>query len=216
MKVKIGNFLNYWGPYQIAELLMFWEPRYSVRAHEFGKWLAGDEHETWLSKVCQWIHSKRKRTVKIKLDPWDTWNMDDTLSIIILPMLKQLQRDKHGSAIVDPEDVPEDLRPPNGAERLSDEDNTVSERWDWVMNELIWTFEQLQPDYDWEEQYQSGEVDIQWKPAKMGVDGEPELYEMVSGPKHTFTVDAEATKKHQDRIRNGLRLFGKYYQGLWD
>ena len=109
MKVKLGNYLTYWGPYQIAELLMFWEPRYSVRAHEFGKWLAGDEHETWLSKVCQWIYSKRKRTVKIKLDRWDTWNMDDTLSLIILPLLKQLQRDQHGSAIVDPEDVPEDL-----------------------------------------------------------------------------------------------------------
>ncbi len=215
MKVKIGNYLPYWGPYQIAELLMFWEPHDSVRAHEFGKWLAGDDHETWIGKVCQWIYSKRKRTVKVKLDPWDTWNMDDTLSIIILPMLKQLQRDKHGSAIVDPEDVPEDLRPPNGAERLSDEDNTVSERWDWVMSELIWTFEQLQPDYDWEEQYQSGEVDIQWKPAKIDVDGEPELCEMVNGPKHTFTVDHEATKKHQDRISNGLRLFGKYYQGLW-
>lgn len=216
MKVKLGNYLTYWGPYQIAELLMFWEPRHSDRVHEFGKWLAGDEHETWLSKVCQWIHSKRKRTVKVKLDPWDTWNMDDTLSIIILPLLKQLQRDKHGSAIVDPEDVPEDLRPPNGAERLSDEDNTVSERWDWVMSELIWTFEQLQPDYDWEEQYQSGEVDIQWKPAKIGVDGEPELYEMVNGPKHTFTADYDAIKKHQERINNGLRLFGKYYQGLWD
>ena len=216
MKVKIGNFLTYWGPYQIAELLMFWEPRYSVRAHEFGKWLAGDEHETWLSKVCQWIYSKRKRTVKVKLDPWDTWNMDDTLSIIILPMLKQLQRDKHGSAIVDPEDVPEDLRPPNGAERLSDEDTTVEARWDWVMSELIWTFEQLQPDYDWEEQYQSGKVDIEWKPVKMDADGKPELYEMLSGPKHTFTVDDESTKKHRDRINNGLRLFGKYYQGLWD
>ena len=215
MKVKIGNYLTYWGPYQIAELLMFWEPRDSVRTHEFGKWLAGDEHETWLSKVCQWIYSKRKRTVKIKLDRWDTWNADDTLSLIILPVLKQLKQDKQGSAIVDPEDVPEDIRPPDGVERLSDEDTTVQARWEWVLDEIIWTFEQLQPDYDWEAQYQSGEVDILWKPAKIDVDGDPELYEMVNGPKHTFTVDREATKKHQDRISNGLRLFGKYYQGLW-
>lgn len=194
---------------------MFWEPRYSDRAHEFGEWLAGDEHETWLSKVCQWIHSKRKRTVKIKLDRWDTWNADDTLSLIILPVVKQLKQDKQGSAIVDLEDVPDDIRPPEGVDRLSDGDTMIEARWAWVLDEIIWTFEQLQPDYDWEEQYQSGEVDILWKPAKIGVDGEPELYEMANGPKHTFTVDHEATKKHQDRISNGLRLFGKYYQGLW-
>jgi len=29
-------------------------------------------------------------------------------------------------------------------------------------------------------------------------------------------VDREGLKAHQDRKANGFRLFGKYYQALWD
>jgi hypothetical protein len=46
----------------------------------------------------------------IKIDKWDTWSMDHTLSPIILPMLKQLKEVKHGAPNVEDEDVPEHLR----------------------------------------------------------------------------------------------------------
>jgi hypothetical protein len=42
----------------------------------------------------------------VKVDYWDVWNMDHTLSPIILPMLKRLREVKHGSGFVDMEDVP--------------------------------------------------------------------------------------------------------------
>jgi len=32
----------------------------------------------------------------------------------------------------------------------------------------------------------------------------------------TFKVDREGMQAYQDRISNGFRLFGKYYEGLWD
>ena len=51
-----------------------------------------------------------ERKIDVQLDKFDTWNMDDTLAHIILPMLKQLKETKHGSHIVDDEDVPEELR----------------------------------------------------------------------------------------------------------
>jgi hypothetical protein len=33
---------------------------------------------------------------------------------------------------------------------------------------------------------------------------------------HKIKIDQEGLKIHQDRKKNGFRLFGKYYQGLWD
>jgi len=63
---------------------------------------------------------------------------------------------------------------------------------------------------DWERQFQSGEHDIDWVPREDG------MSELVNGPSHTFKVDVEGLKAYQKRISNGFRLFGKYYEGLWD
>ena len=40
--------------------------------------------------------------------------------------------------------------------------------------------------------------------------------QMKKGPKDTFKIDKDALTKHQKRMTNGFRLFGKYYEGLWD
>jgi hypothetical protein len=84
----------------------------------------------------------------------------------------------------------------------------IHSRWDWALNEMIWAFEQLQPDSDWEDQYwitnpeldlsrtDSGITPVKWK-----VEGE---------------CDWEGRAEHQKRITNGLMLFGRYFQALWD
>jgi hypothetical protein len=148
--------------------------------------------------------------------------MDNTLSPIILPMLKQLQKNNHGSPFVDDEDVPDELKstsaPPK--ENEWDTDANHHKRWDWAMEQMIWSFEQLQPDCDWEQQYSSGECDWLWVPVDQDGNEVPKgkntLTEMRHGPNHTFKIDTEGRQKHQERISNGLRLFGKYYQSLWD
>jgi hypothetical protein len=138
-------------------------------------------------------------------------------------MLKQLQDKKHGAPVVDDEDVPEYLRSymAQPKEYEWDTDSLHFLRWDWIMDELIWTFEQLHPDNDWEHQYYSGEHDTSWvkteKTYPNPVTGKEEAtYEILRGPNDTWKVDREGLEKHQKRITNGLRLFGKYYQGLWD
>ena len=225
MKVYIGPHKNWIGPYQIADAVFFWlekypedealENRWDYKLHDrFGNWLAKDRNgqDSLVMRVCTWIESKRKRNVKIRIDHYDVWNMDGTLSYIILPMLKMLKERKQGSPQVDPEDVPEHLRPTEPAGPNNGyTDNTIHERWEWVMEELIWTFTQLHPDTDWEAQYHSGNIDIAW--------GEPDargLVEMLKGPKDTHRFDVDGYQRHQARISNGLRLFGTYYQGLWD
>ena len=148
MKVYMGPYKNWFGPYQLAELLCFWAkkekdeygfPKKPDWVHNFGEWLAHgsvepepkvgdiykwrDRPHTWLYKFLSWIESKRKRTIYVKIDRWDTWSMDHTLAYIVAPMLKQLRNSTHGSPNVDDEDVPEELRstsaPPKENEHLS-------------------------------------------------------------------------------------------------
>ena len=201
MKVNIGPYLTWWGPYQIADLLQY--VGFSEdRCHAIGEKLANIE---WFSSLCEWIYSKRKRTVKVKIERFDTWNMDSTLAIIILPMLKQLKEKKHGYPISLCEDSS------NSSQYCFDfyeasEDivwETGEDRWNKIFDEMIWTFEQLQPDNDWEDQY--------WlKKPKM------DLSDNEIAWKERGVLDRDGLNAHQERINRGLELFGKYYQNLWD
>jgi len=149
--------------------------------------------------------------------------MDSTLAPVILPMLKQLKEIQHGSHMVDMEDVPPEMRSTN-YEEWEDQlvfdfyndpelckqniESDVHTRWSWVLDEMIFAFESYT--YDWEEKYRSGVHDIRFETMEDG------LNKMVKGPNDTYECDYDGLKKEQDRIDNGLRLFGKYYRGLWD
>jgi hypothetical protein len=215
MKVYIGGYKNFLGPYQLARYILFFIPQVKDKhgfkedhpiVHRFGHWLAEDKNgeDTWITKACNWLHSKEKRNIKVKLHKYDTWSMDSTLSHIIHPMLIQLKATKHGSPLVDDEDVPEHLRstaaPP--VENEWDTDDNLHKRWEWVMDELIWAFGELKDDrpgedsfYDHSECKKSDDINEQIKKMK---------------------VDREGLDAYYDRMSNGFRLFGKYYQGLWD
>jgi hypothetical protein len=206
MYVKIGPYIDWVGPYQIAEKLLFWLDKDDDRVFNFGEWLAGGEtRESVLMKLCSWIHDKKKRKVLIDIHDYDVWSMDHTLALIILPMLIKLRERKHGSPYVDLDDVPENLRfdetekysPQLTFDFYHDDDVEkmncdIHTRWEWVLNEIIWAFTQLNDD-NWEEQY--------IKVASEKVKGE---------------IDWEGRELHELRIANGLRLFGKYFQSLWD
>ena len=201
MKVYIGPYKNWIGPYQLADMIPFISEDTSFR---IGTWLS----KTWINSVCEWIDSKRQRKIKVRIDEYDTWNMNDTLAHIILPMLKQLKATKHGSQFVDDEDVPVHMRhgDPEGY------DNWVHYKWDWVLNEIIWAFEQELND-DWEAQFTHG------TPVYVDEEVEHEKYGTCYTFKQTnpdYWVDREGIKAYNDRINNGIRLFGKYYRGLWD
>lgn len=171
-----------------------------------------------------------KQKIRVKIDKWDTWNMDYTLAHIIHPMLIQLKQTKHGAPNVDDSDVPENLRSTSAPPKTNeyDVDDFHFDRWDYVLDEMIWAFSQSIED-TWEDKYYSGEAD-HWHQAfdendqPIGSlfkypDQGPEGYkysQIVEGPNHTFKVDMDELKAHADRMSNGFRLFGKYYQNLWD
>lgn len=210
MKVVIGPYKSWIGPYQIADAVFWWQDKYSDtcpwadRAHRFGTWLAErkDGSDTWLLKFCNWLETKRKRNIYVRIDKFDTWSMDHTLSFIILPMLKQLQATKHGAPMVDDEDVPDNLKSTN-AEPKEEEWDTDSNhflRWDWVLDEMIWAFEQ-QADGSEDQFYDHGEK---------------VLGESLEDSWRRMKVDEQGLKAWQARKANGFRLFGKYYEALWD
>lgn len=139
-------------------------------------------------EIGEYPNNGEDQKVEVHIDKWDTWSMDYTLSYIILPMLKQLKATKHGSADVDNEDVPINLRAPEEDvlkyKKLGETDPDFFKRWDWVLDEMIYAFD-----------------------CKANKD---EVY-------MRFDIkDRIAMQKEQDRISNGFRLFGKYYEALWD
>jgi hypothetical protein len=209
MKVTLGPYRDWIGPYQIAD----WLQKVGVsedRCYKFGEWLSN----TWVNAACTWVHSKKHRTIKVKIDRWDSWSADCTMSTIIAPLLKQLHETKHGAPCTDDEDVPEGLglRSTECAPKENewDTDENHFRRFDWILEEIIWAHTQLHSDTDWESQYHTGNIDIQFKTAENG------MSEMINGPNDTHVFDHEGWKAHSTRIDNGLRLFGKYYRALWD
>jgi hypothetical protein len=166
-------------------------------------------HAHWfyerLQAIENWVDNKYERKINVRVDCYDTWSADNTLGLIILPTLKLLKEKKHGHAIVDDKDVPEELRstsaPPLTQEQIDSGwlDINSAPRWEWVLSEIIWAFEQLVND-DSDDQFFTHYA-------------EPE------SPGSIFNkceMDQEGYAKWQARKQNGLLLFGKYYEALWD
>ena len=237
MHVKINNYKGWVGPHQLSKKILFWIDDNDDRVFKFGNWLAHGKYvnldgltteienrKTVLSKFLDWMHSQTTRKVYVKIDEWDTWSMDHTLSLIIVPMLKQLKEKTHGGPFVDPEDVQENLQPTDEEVKMYNVDGTTDakffERWDYVLDEMIFAFEHI-ANVDWKDEFSSGEIEFNWvKSDNIYVNPitqkEESLYSMERGKNHTYEVDYDGMQKVEDRINNGLRLFGKYYRALWD
>jgi len=217
MKITIGKYPS--------RLTCRIHTRYMDKKYGYIDWPTEyTQFETFLDKledavqsvynVFNWVwFDRRTQKVKVRIDRWDTWSMDHTLAPIILPMLRQLKETKHGAPWVAVEDVPSELRPTKKELLDYNKDGSTDpnffKRWDWVMDEMIFAFESKIDD-SWEEQFESGESDIQWKKLENG------YVEMVRGPNDTKKYDWEGRRAYQERISNGFRLFGKYYESLWD
>jgi hypothetical protein len=238
MKVYISGYRDHWiSPYTMLDYMFFWtdwskcarektvirsldeERKYIERPDWCEKW---SDRLTPISRSIMWVLDLVHPTINyVKIDRYDTWSMDHTLSPIILPMLKQLKEKKHGAPFVDDEDVPEELKSTSAPAKENEYDTDANHflRWDWAMSEMIFAFE-CKVDDSWQDAFRSGEHDLLWIPVdKDGNEvpkGEHKYWQMGHGSKDTYQCDYEGMKVVQARIANGFCLFGKYYQGLWD
>ena len=132
--------------------------------------------------------------IDVHIDPWDTWNVDYTLAYIVLPMLKQLKETQHGSPMVDDEDVPHLPRMQRSSNEASQIDMFHTEEQD----QLFWEQYHVRWAYVLDEMIYAFDCKVNKDVPYMRFD------------------DLNEIRKEQARIDNGFRLFGKYYEGLWN
>jgi hypothetical protein len=203
MIVVKGKPRYHWtSPYTILETILFWKDWDNISCDTpwVEKWsnrLVPISH--YIGKVLDFIHPE---VDYVKIERHDTWSMDHTLAPIILPMLKQLQATKQGSPKVDDEDVPFEIRSYTAwPGEAWETDEHWHKRWDYVLAEMIWAFEQKVDDSAEHAFFDHSEVD----------DSKPVL-ETIGQIK----FDKVGYEAYNARKQNGFRLFGKYYEGLWD
>lgn len=192
MKVSIGAPPDWIGPYQLGEIISPFTNHDRKAGHTATQKLLASHQ--WLHDLLTWIHTKRNRTHKVKIDSWDTWSMDWTLATIILPMLIQLKATKHGS----PGDLPHFAQTSYGTVQHTfpfyGEDDDLAwdaghREWNKILDEIIWSFDQcarFNPDEPGSDQYAT--ID-EWR---------------------------AAYREYNARLQRGFTLFGQYYSALWD
>lgn len=184
MKIFIGNHPTYVGTYQIARLL-----EYVGVSDKKIRQIGGILKESFVGTFLQWFHTKFcQQKVKIQIDPWDTWNVDTTMGMIMYPLFIQLKENKNGSGFVDDSDVPDELKSTSAPASLTTEewecghtDANWHKRYNWVIDEVIWALRQSTND---------------------------------TTPEYT-SGDMSPWKLHQKRLDNSFRLMGKYWQSFW-
>jgi len=219
MKVYLSGYRNHWlSPYTIMGKVLFWkkwtDPRFDLYDDK------NDYLTDWLIPVCNGIRNVldfiHPRIQYVKIDNYDTWSMDSTLAKIILPMLKDIRKSKCGAPATNDKDVPKELRSTSAPSKENpwDTDALWFDRWNWILDEMIFAFEHIVNE-DWEDEYFTGISDTHTEACEWDANGKPTLHKVVEGPKHTRHFDRKGWLKVNKRIENGLTLFGKYYRSLW-
>lgn len=185
MKVYIGPYKKYYGPYQVTDFLARWFKLSDERHDALIAWL---EKYTPLTMICKWFEN-RERVIKVKIHDYDTWNADGTLALIILPVLKRVKELKQGTPC---EMFCEEYFQISSSEeyfnegsfgplhvRISALEQEAIQRWNDTLDKMILSFSRVLDD----------------------ANGEP--------------TDIHELKKYWAEIDEGLLLFGKHYRNLW-
>lgn len=174
--------------------------------------------------ISKYPQGNRRRKIKIQIDKWDTYSMDHTLAMIIYPMLLQLKATKHGVPSEFVEVGGEDYHEQDSFDFYKESHqeyfDKACERWDEILDKMIWSFQQIAED-NYDNKYHHGEPKYDWvksdKQYHNPISGKLEdTYQMVDKNPNEHWYDSVGHTEHEKRIREGLELFGKYYQNLWD
>jgi len=176
-------------------------------------------------KIGPFPKKGNRRKIDIQIDNFDTWSFDHTRAHIIYPALLQLKATKHG--------VPSGIVDNVGGEDWSNQESfdfykethdeswtIAAKKWDEILDKMIWSFEQLlKGEYD--DQYHHGDADFDWvktdKTFPNPITGKMEAtFQMVDRNPSEHWYDVEGHKLHEERIQEGIELFGKHFRNLWD
>lgn len=130
--------------------------------------------------------SKKERKISVRIDPWDTWNADHTLALIIEPMLIQLKATTHGfpTTMYDLVGVPVDEQ----WKATEEQTNSAIAKWEEILDAMIWSFHELNDDED----------------------ALSRLHKKHGEEWLTYV------REYEEKVQYGISLFGQYFQALWD
>lgn len=171
----------------------------------------------------------QERSISIQIDSWDTWSLDHTLALIILPSLKEYRKVLHGypsnfSNLVSGSDHELQMCFDFYKESVDDYPDVSFEAWKMTVDKMIWSFEQIVNDQTLEEFYTITEskvrkgktIDDMFKPVdpqdpKQGYILDDDNYYEIKQE-----IDWQGRERHEELIQEGIDLFAKYYKNLWD
>jgi hypothetical protein len=161
------------------------------------------------------------RRIDVQIDPFDTWSLDHTLASIILPALIQLKHTKHGVPGEFTDRIGGDFDQNLTFDFIKEDDSevfdTLCDKWDEVLDKMIWSFLQLSIEDDYDNQYHHGKIEFDWEKLADPRTGATEpLYQMVDKNPGGHWYDKVGQEEHDKRIQEGLELFGTYFRNLWD
>jgi hypothetical protein len=209
MKVNLGPYKNWFGPYQLVKPLKYLGVSEDVR-DKIAEYIPTAPF-VWLEKM------RGKRKEKVVIHRYDAWSADHTLALIIAPLLRTVKEDKHG---IPGEFLGEEYNTLTSSKEFWDEKDggplhiradvlfkEAEKKWDETLDHMIWAFEEYVKD-DWDEQYWTGEFgDISFED---NGDGTSKM--LSSGNRE---CDLEGRQKHWEKMHNGIKLFAEHFPSLW-
>lgn len=164
----------------------------------------------WWNDFSFWVKNKYQK-LRYGYSHYDAWDFKSRHAEWCVPRLKHL-RDNHIGYPVQMEDEEylgdtQSVAPEKGNWESEKHFDECSKKWEDILNKMIWSFEHLDDhiepiypdDYDKRQKkftYEDGSV----------------AYEALDDRKPDYTPIEE----HEKRVQEGLDLFAKYYQNLWD
>ncbi len=139
---------------------------------------------------------KGKRKISVRIDEYDTWNMDHTLAHIIVPMLVQLKKTKHGtpnemfseeySIILGMNDYWVEQKNGPLHKKIVQLEKEAIKKWNDTISKMIKSFKELRSGYKGEEKF------------------------------YGKRPDRDGYAEYHRKLQEGLTLFGEHYRSLWD
>ena len=164
------------------------------------------------------------RRIDVQIDGYDTWSADATLAHVILPVLLQFRASRNNS-------VPNDFTRRTGDDIdrnycfdfIADDESRVfeecCEKWNEVLDKMIWSFYQISLGENYDSKYHHGQMDMGWKQIEHHnpITGKVEpMYTIVDNNPDEHWYDRVGHELHEKRIQEGLELFGRHLRSLWD
>lgn len=211
MKVNIGPYKDYFGPYQLVKPLEVL----------FGEDFANKIAEKLPHVPFEKLDKLRQRKIDVHIDDYDTWSVNHTLALIIVPLLKSMKGKKQGIPVEFVNDKDKEYGGcgyPEQLELFDDLDEFYkgeSERqWNNTLDHMIWAFEQILDDQVLDER---DDFYIPMTPEEIA-EREARYEEADLSPfkfNDNMKLDIFAYQEYNDQIQEGLDLFAKHFRSLW-